>query len=231
MDVRVCQHVPFEGPGAITDWALDRGHDVAVTRLDRGESLPAPDGADLYVVLGGPMSVDDVEEYPWLGAERDFIRHALAADRAVLGVCLGAQQLARALGAAVQTHDHTEIGWFPVEATGVASDTVFGALPETYPAFHWHGDRFAVPDGATLTATSEGCPTQAFVARDGRAVGIQFHLEATPESVRTLVDAAGVPESGPWVQDRDAVLDEDAPYDALRDCLYQLLDEIADNTT
>ncbi len=227
MDVHVLQHVPFEGPAAIADWARERGHGLRVTRLDRGEDLPGPDADTLLVVMGGPMGVGDAEEYPWLPDERALLRDHLDAGGTVFGVCLGAQQLAAALGADVAPLGHQEIGWFPVEATDEARETVFEALPETYPAFHWHGDRFAVPDGATLTASSDGCDNQAFVAREGRAVGVQFHLEATPESVETLVDAAGVPAQDSWVQDCESLLDPDAPYDNLRHTLYSLLDELA----
>lgn len=227
MDVRVCQHVPAEGPAAVADWALARGHDLAVTRLDRGEHLPEPCGPDLLVVLGGPMGVDDVQAHSWLRSERALISDVLGDGGAVVGICLGAQQLASTLGAPVRAHDHQMIGWHPVRATPAADDTLFAVLPESYPAFHWHGDRFGLPESATHTARSEGCRTQAFVAREGRAVGLQFHLEATPDSVETLVEAYGVPEGGPWVQDRETILAEDAPYDELRSSLFALLDEVA----
>ena len=110
------------------------------------------------------------------------------------------------------------------EATDAASETVFGVLPETYPVLHWHGDRFAVPEGATLTATSEACRPQAFVGADGRALGLQFHLEATPESVQTLVEATETLPAGEWVQSREQLLADDAPYDQLREALFGLLD-------
>lgn len=225
MDVHVLQHVSFEGPAAIADWALDRGHDLRTTQVSRGDRLPDPATFDLLVVLGGPMSVGDDGEHPWLAAERESITTALAADRQVLGICLGAQQLAAALGAEVVPHDHTEIGWYPVSATAAAADTAFGALPAQYPALHWHGDSFELPEDATLTATSEACRNQAFVAAEGRAVGLQFHLEATPASVDALVDAGGVPD-GPWVQSREELLARTAPYEALQDTLYTLLDRL-----
>jgi GMP synthase-like glutamine amidotransferase len=222
MQIHSLQHVPFEGPAAIVDWARERGHDHTGTQLFDDDQLPAPDAVDLLVVLGGPMGVGD--EYPWLATERTLIRETLKAGGSVVGICLGAQQLAAALGSEVQTHEATEIGWFPVEATDAASETVFGVLPETYPVFHWHGDRFAVPEGATLTATSEACRQQAFVGADGRALGLQFHLEATPESVRALVEATETLPAGEWVQSREQLLADDAPYDQLREALFELLD-------
>ncbi|MHB9287283.1 type 1 glutamine amidotransferase [Halobacteriales archaeon Cl-PHB] len=223
MDCHVCQHVPYEGPAAVDDWAAERGHPLEVTRLDHGESLPAPGDVDLLLVMGGPMGVGDGEDYPWLAAERDLIREVLEADRAVLGICLGAQQLAAALGAEVTGADHREVGWYDVQATDDAPATVFDALPDSYPAFHWHGDTFAIPEGATLTATSTACENQAFVASEGRALGLQFHLEATWESVHELVAGSEIPV-GRWVQSREQILAEDAPYGELRENLYALLD-------
>jgi GMP synthase-like glutamine amidotransferase len=228
MDIEYIQHVPFEGPAAIADWARDRGHALSGAHVHDGDPLPDPEGADAFVVLGGPMGVGDADEYPWLPDERALVRDALDAGARVVGVCLGAQQLAAALGAEVTPHEESEIGWFPVAATDAAAQTCFGVLPEAYPVLHWHGDRFAVPDDAVLTATSEGCPTQAFVAADGRALGLQFHLEATPESVRTLVDATETLPEGRWVQSRPELLDESAPYDQLHDALYALFDEFFD---
>ncbi len=227
MDCHALQHVSFEGPAAVADWAAERDHAFETTRLDRGESLPDPADFDLLVVMGGPMGVGDVSEHSWLPAERGLITDALAADRTVLGICLGAQQVAAALGAEVTPHEHREIGWYTVEATSAATETAFDALPERYPAFHWHGDTFSLPADATLTATSEACRNQAFVAADGRAVGLQFHLEATWESVHELVAAGEVPE-GPWVQSREELLADDAPYGVLRSNLYDLLDRLVE---
>jgi GMP synthase-like glutamine amidotransferase len=222
MQIQYLQHVPFEGPGALREWAGTRGHDFAGTLLFEGEPLPDAGAVDMLVVLGGPMGVGDDE--PWLRAERELLREVLATGGQVVGVCLGAQQLAAALGADVQAHDRPEVGWFPVEATDAATETCFGALPDEYPVLHWHGDRFAVPAAATLTATSEACRTQAFVGADGRALGLQFHLEATPESVQRLVDATDELPAGAWVQSREQLLDAGAPYERLHENLFALLD-------
>jgi len=224
MQMQYLQHVPFEGPGALREWASTRGHEFAGTLLFEGDPLPGADAVDLLVVLGGPMGVGDDEAHPWLRTERAVIREVLAAGGQVVGVCLGAQQLAAALGTDVQPHDRSEIGWFPVEATDAAAETCFRVLPAEYPVLHWHGDRFAVPADATLTATSEACQNQAFVGADGRALGLQFHLEATPESVQRLVDATGELPEGAWVQSREQLLDAGAPYEQLHENLFALLD-------
>lgn len=222
MDVHYLQHVPFEGPAGLRAWADSRGHTLSGTRIDEGEDFPTVEEMDALVVLGGPMGVGD--DYPWLAAERDRIVEALDAGVPVVGVCLGAQQLAAALGADVWAHEESEIGWFPVEATDAAEGTCFEGLPAEYPVLHWHGDTFALPEGATLTATGPACRNQAFVTGDGLGLGLQFHLEATPESVATLVEATETLPEGEWVQSRSALLAEDAPYEQLHEALCTLLD-------
>jgi len=197
MDVQVLQHVPHEGPGAIADWADARGHRLRVVRLDCDEELPAAEDVELLVVLGGPMGVDDTGACPFLADERALIR-AVHDEGAVLGICLGAQQLAAALGAPVGPHGEAEIGWFPVAATEAASDSPLSVLGERYVPLHWHGDSFALPDGATLLATSEACHTQAY-AVDG-SLGLQYHLEVTPADVAAYVDATPEWPEGAWIQ-------------------------------
>lgn len=225
MRVHYLQHVPFEPPAAIADWAAERGHDLTGTHLYDGEPLPGPDDVDLLVVMGGPMGVHDAEAYPWLPDERALIRATLAAETPVLGVCLGAQQVAAALGADVASHDRREVGWFPVETTGAASHSPLAPVVPEFPAFHWHGDAFEIPAGGTLLAWTPACRTQAFLAADGLALGLQFHLEATRESVGALVDAVdGDTGAGEFVQSADELLAEDAPFERLRSALYAVLD-------
>lgn len=225
MRVHYLQHVPYEPPAAIADWARERGHDVTGTNLFDGEDLPAPEEYDLLVVMGWPMGVHDVEEHPWLAPERELIVETLAADTPVLGVCLGAQQVAAALGADVCSHDQREVGWFPVETTAAAGHSPLAPLTPEFPAFHWHGDTYDIPAGGTLLARTPVCRNQAFSAADGLALGLQFHLEATRESVGALVDAVdGETGSGEYVQSVEQLLAEEAPFEALRGALDAVLD-------
>lgn len=225
MRVHYLQHVAYEPPAAIADWARERGHDVSGTHLHDGEALPAPDAYDLLVVMGGPMGVHDTDEYPWLAPERNLISRTLDAETPVLGVCLGAQQVAAALGADVYSHDEREVGWFPVETSGAASHSPLAPLVPEFPAFHWHGDTFDVPDGGPLLARTPVCRNQAFCAADGLALGLQFHLEATRESVGALVEAVdGQTGSGEYVQSPEELLAEDAPFEELRGALGAVLD-------
>jgi GMP synthase-like glutamine amidotransferase len=187
-DVRAhyLQHVPFESPGSIVPWLEQRGASVTSTRLFEAHTLPPVDDFDLLVVMGGPMSVNDEAGHPWLIAEKRLVRDAIEADRAVVGICLGAQVIASTLGCRVYRNEAREIGWFPVSATPAAAA---GSLrwPDELTVFHWHGETFDLPSGAVRLASSEGCLNQAFLIGD-RVVGLQFHLEATPETVAAMVE-------------------------------------------
>lgn len=179
----VLQHVSHEGPGAIARVLVEAGHDVVVTRLFLGDALPVVDDIAGLVVMGGPMGVHDDEEHPWLGPERDLVRAAAARDLPVLGVCLGSQQLAAALGAQVAAGPDEEVGVGQVELTAdgrrdpVLGPEYHGLSGTTVPCIHWHRDTFSLPDGAVHLAATRRYPHQAF--RIGtRAYGLQFHIEA-----------------------------------------------------
>lgn len=187
MRVHVLQHVEFEGPAAIEGWAVQAGHPLAKSRLWEGDALPDLAAFDLLVIMGGPMSVNDEESCAWLKQEKALVRNSIESGRAVLGVCLGAQMIASAMGARVYRGREKEIGWFPVRR--VSSSGVGALLPEIFTPLHWHGETFDLPAGAVRLAESEAVPNQAFEL--GSAVGLQFHLEATPASVQELVANAG----------------------------------------
>ncbi len=186
MRVHVVQHVPFEGPAAIAEWASERRHDLT-TSLALLEEHPSPEDIDLLVVMGGPMSADDESASPWLRAEKHFIAAVIAAGRPVLGICLGAQILAEVLGGTVRRNEHPEIGWFPVERTlEGAAGPLFSKWDGPVIVGQWHGDTFELPVGIAPSLSSEVCANQAFVF-DGRVVGLQFHLEWTEAALRDLI--------------------------------------------
>ena len=189
MRAHCLQHVPFEGLGCIEPWLVAVRYEIAYTRLFAAADWPEPGAIDLLVVLGGPMSVNDEAEFPWLAAEKRFIRRVIEAGTPVLGICLGAQLIANAMGARVSRNREKEIGWFPVHATPVDGAALF-RFPPSAEVFHWHGETFDLPPGAVRLARSAGCENQAF--QFGRSVlALQFHLETTPAAARAMVGHGG----------------------------------------
>jgi len=180
----VFQHVPFEGLGSIEDWLNQRKAVITYTRFFASAQLPPLAELDLIIAMGGPMSVNDEQEFPWLKAEKRFIADAMAAGKPVLGICLGSQLIANALGSRVYPGPQKEIGWFPIYAEPSAPGAF--AFPETVEVFHWHGETYDLPPGAVHLAHSAVCRHQAFQIGE-RVIGLQFHLETTPESADAII--------------------------------------------
>ncbi|WP_182111301.1 MULTISPECIES: type 1 glutamine amidotransferase [unclassified Actinotalea] len=179
--VLVLQHAPWEGPGLVARVLGDHQRTTRIVLDEEHPDLPAPADLAGVVVMGGPMSADDDERYPGLRAERRLLADAVDADVPVLGICLGMQLLARALGAPVHRAHGTEIGFAPVEV--VEHDPVLAPLGQRPTVLHWHSDAADLPTGATLLASTPATPVQAF--RAGSALGLQFHLEVDADLLRT----------------------------------------------
>lgn len=187
MKAHFLQHVPFEGLGSIETWLRQVKAEVSSTKFFEDSKLPNLKDIDLVIVMGGPMSVNDEDSLDWLKAEKEFIREAIGANKAVLGICLGAQIIANALGKKVYPNSEKEIGWFPVTATPINKTQEHFKFPSEVKAFHWHGETFDLPNGAVLLASSPACVNQAFQL--GRNVlGFQFHLETTTNSVAEMIE-------------------------------------------
>ncbi|RMG04310.1 MAG: type 1 glutamine amidotransferase [Planctomycetota bacterium] len=226
MEIRFLQHVPFEGPAQIADWAAEQGHRIAVTRLDLGAPPPEIDTFDWLIVLGGPMNIYEEARYPFLGPEKACIRRAIDAGKAVLGLCLGAQLAADILGGRVVRNAHREIGWHPIESIDTAGTPLAG-LPSPVTAFHWHGDMFEPPPKARLLARSEACPHQAFLYGD-RVLGLQFHLEYDRPTIRAMLHhCADELAPGPYVQTAEAIERQADHVETLRPYLFDILDRLA----
>jgi len=176
--VLVLQHIACEPPGVFEDVLHERGATLHRVELDEGESLPPSlAGIDAVVAMGGPMSVNDEDEHPWLVGEKTLIAEAVRGGTPFWGSCLGVQLLASSLGAQVVRGPLPEVGVLPVHATPAALvDPVFAGLSWPRPTLQWHQDTFDLPAGATLLATSPAYPNQAFRVGDV-AYGVQFHIE------------------------------------------------------
>jgi GMP synthase-like glutamine amidotransferase len=225
--IHYLQHVPFEGPANIANWAESRGHELAGTRLYAGESLPDVAELDWLVIMGGPMGANDDHKHDWMGPEKELIEATLSAAQPVIGVCLGAQLIASVLGARVYRNAEKEIGWWPVrKATGLPLESAFSSVPEMFTPLHWHGDTFDLPAGARRIASSEGCVNQAFEYHT--ALALQFHIEATKQSVDALLKhCVDEIDGGPHQQDPEGIARCDAQASALEPILFGVLDQLA----
>jgi GMP synthase-like glutamine amidotransferase len=224
--IHYLQHVPYEGPGCIATWAAEYGHQLTCTKFyEDGYELPAIDTFDWLIVLGGPMSVYDEQEYPWLKKEKTFINNAINAGKKILGICLGAQLAALCLGAKVTRAAHKEIGWFPVHATDACKKVkwLYSLIDKDPVVFHWHGDQFEIPKGAHDLVISEANPNQAFLYND-QVLGLQFHLEVTADALTEMI-ANGSREltEGKYVQSAAEIMNTGYPVGMNNRLMYQLL--------
>jgi GMP synthase-like glutamine amidotransferase len=190
LSVLVFQHEPDDGPGYLSDALIRHNATLDIVRLDQNGVVTDPSSYDMLLVMGGAMNVYQEDKYPWLIEETQAIRQAVQAGKAVLGVCLGGQLLAKALGAQVHLGAATEIGLIPITLTEAGkSDPLFEGLSQV-EAVEWHDDTFDIPAGAVALARSEGCAHQAF--RFGQhAYGLQFHPEVSPQMLSEWIKAEG----------------------------------------
>ncbi|HIF63095.1 MAG TPA: type 1 glutamine amidotransferase [Deltaproteobacteria bacterium] len=224
--ILVFQHVAHELLGTLNPLLKDSGFRIRYVNFDRDPAArPSLDGYFGLVVLGGPMNVDQVDLYPFLAVEVELVAEALQRGMPVLGICLGAQILARALGADVRPHHSKEIGWYQINPTPAgADDPVFAGMSDTEHIFQWHGDTFDIPSGAVHLASSPDCENQAFRYGD-TAYGFQFHLEVDRPMVERWLT---VPHNRQEITDLNGAIDpEQIRSDTLQhiDKLQRLSDD------
>ena len=227
MRLHYLQHVPFEDLANIKLWARHKGHSVSRTLLFNDEKPPPVNDFDCLIIMGGPMNIYEEKKYPWLIREKRFIEKTIASENKVLGICLGAQLIADVLGSMVYKNKYKEIGWYPVLLTKEAKkSSVFYKLPKKFLAFHWHGDTFKLPSGCIRIAESEGCANQAF-EYNGRVIGLQFHLESSPESINQLIlNCSDELVEGRYIQTSEQILSNENNVREINRIMTLLLESI-----
>jgi len=221
----ILQHVPYETPGWIVNWLEDNHMPYMPVDIYRGDALPEVKDISGLIIMGGAMNVYEENLYPWLATEKKFIAEAIRQKKKVLGVCLGAQLVAAALGARVKRNPALEIGWYPVDiAGGKLPAFLQGIFPEKIQTFHWHGDMFENPDGAKPFASSEACPNQGFVFGEN-VLALQFHLEITSQGMEDLMtnDAEDLLSESVFVQSAERIREGMVQMEKNRDVLFRLL--------
>lgn len=228
MKILWMQHVPFEGLGCIADWIEKKGHSVDLVRPFAGDPFPHPVSFDWLIVMGGPMSVND-RHIAWLQAEKEFLQKCIYGGKTVIGICLGAQLIAAALGSAVYPNVCKEIGWYPVKFYRPGfNGLVTKVFPEDLTVFHWHGDTFDPPPNSVLFAGSAACRHQAFFWGE-RVYGFQFHLEMTLQGAAHLIANCGDDMSGgDYIQTAAQILADDTRFDSLNRVMEAFLDALAE---
>lgn len=212
MMIDVIQHAPFEGIGLIAKWAEERGFTLRCTKLFLAAALPDPETVTYLILMGGPMSANDPLD--WLAEERSLLASLLKKRRPIVGICLGAQQLAKVLGAVVGPSPK-EVGWAAVK------DSVSQA---EYTVLHWHGEGFSLPPGSTQLFYSSAWENQGF--RYQRSIGLQFHPEADADLVTALTRSDRHFISGSVLQQTATEIVATVPDPATKELLFSLLDSL-----
>ncbi|MHA6485467.1 type 1 glutamine amidotransferase [Paenibacillus sp. strain BS8-2] len=185
MNVIVFRHFDFDDPAALELWAQEGGHKLDICHPSNGILEKWLETMELLIILGGPMSVYQESDHPWLVEEKEFVRKAIERGTKVLGICLGAQMIADVLGGAVSRNREKEIGWHLMQRTDERHPWLDG-LPESFVSYSWHGDTYTLPAGARRLAYSEACGEQAFAYGD-HVLALQFHLETTPDCIEQML--------------------------------------------
>lgn len=226
MKIHYFQHVGFEGLGLIADWVQERGHDISETKFYDGHALPATGSYDALIIMGGSMSVHDENEYPWLKDEKEHIKQAIKSGKPILGICLGAQLIAEALGAKISPAPAKEIGWFPIAWSDAAmGHRLISGLNPAMSVFHWHGEQFSIPNGAIPLASSKACANQAFLYQD-RILGLQFHLEMDEDAIENIIRNCGSEITSPStsVQSQKTIKENIKNIAPCKRALFSILD-------
>lgn len=227
MNIHFIQCDPIVLPANAGEWAYERNHHIKITRIYDGETLPNSNEFDLAIILGGRMGAYEEDQHPWLKDMKEWARTVIEADKYVLGICLGAQIIADALGGSVRPHDYPEVGWYPITFDHKANDhpLLTGLQPPSH-FYEFHFDTFEIPPGAQLLANSSRCERQMF-AVGSRVLGLQFHPEFNTKSIQdALKNTTGSTATKYYAQAPVEMVDEQK-IDASKTWLFQLLDRFS----
>lgn len=242
MRIHYLQHAEFEGINCLKSWITQNQHSLTATTLfnieDSNNDLqhnvfPSLDSFDWLIIMGGPMGVQDEQTYPWLKAEKLFISEVIQANKIVLGICLGAQLIADALGADVSPNAQREIGWYPVHNhPNIQQTFMSGVIPDNIQTFHWHSDRFAIPQNSTPILSSKACDNQGFVY-GSRVLALQCHFETDQQFVQHLIQHCGDELSNSntgkpqtYVQTKNELLGNTQYYQRSQNVMTAILDKM-----
>ena len=217
MRVHVLKHVEFEDLGLISPILEEARASINYTRFYLNEPLPELNSFDALIIMGGPMSANDETKYSWLKDEILFVKKAIAEKKKIFGICLGAQIIAKCLGARVYQNPEKEIGWFPVNFS------FSNLIEKSQTVFHWHGETYELPENAKLIATNDVCINQGFLYSE-HVLALQFHLEMQLEGINALIDACPDDiEPKSFVQTKDEMISGDRHIGPCKDLLETLL--------
>jgi GMP synthase-like glutamine amidotransferase len=227
LKIHCFQQAPFEGMGCIKEWCEKNGHTISYTRFYDTPEIPSINDYDWLIVMGGPMGVNDEDKLPWLTGEKNAIREAISQNKTVVGICLGSQLIASALGADVRNNHETEIGWFDVTLTETGkAEPLMDDFPHTFKVFQWHGDTFDIPEGAKHLASSGVCKNQAFLYKNN-VLGLQFHFEVTNDSLAQMLDGADDElTDAPFIQSKDDIQKNAFYIGSTNEKMFLILDRL-----
>jgi len=224
--ISIIQHVPYETPGCIEDWINKKSYPYKIIKPYKGEPLPQISDFEWLIIMGGPMSVHDTDMFSWLAGEKIFIKNAVSSGKVVIGICLGAQLIAESLGSRVYRNEAREIGWFPV--TRIPDKTDSGLLNKfdySETVFHWHGETFEIPYGASHEFSSDACRNQGFIYGQ-KVLGLQFHVELTDPLLEGMI-SNGKDEllPGEYIQNAEQLLVGAVNIKKTVKLMFSILDE------
>jgi len=223
MNIHILQHAKWETIGKLDKWFAHKNLPYTTTHLYKGEKLPKTK-IDFLIIMGGPMGIFDDEKYPWLKEERELIKQTINSNAKVLGICLGSQFIADALGAKVLPGKEKEIGFFDLH--NKKNHPITSGLPNTLEVFHWHGDTFETPKNAVNLFSSNLIKNQGFIS-DNRVIALQFHLEVGTKEIKNFVEN-GIEELIPstYVHSKNKILNHNFKFDKSNSYLFDILDFI-----